>query len=279
MKDICQKFAQKILLNINSLLFLYGGAQINFELSFLEQANSIDKKNNEMKIIVYNKENEGFVCPKCGEKIELDKEKINNIISSNNNIKDTITGIKIQIENIIKNNKINLVNVQLKNINLILNTLDEELKKNNKNLENLFEDNDRKNNDNNKNNLTIELNKYKNENISLKKEIELLKNDSVKANNLQIELDKKNKEINDLRNIITFRIISVDHTIDEIVKCSKTDFFSTVVNKLTQKYEKLENTENYFALNGNLVKMYLTINDNKIKEGDKIICFFNGDII
>ena len=231
MKDICQKFAQKILLNINSLLFLYGGSQINFELSFLEQANPIDKKNNEMKIIVYNKENEGFVCPKCGEKIELDKEKINNIISSNNNIKDTITGIKIQIENIIKNNKINLVNVQLKNINLILNTLDEELKKNNKNLENLFEDNDRKNNDNNKNNLKIELNKYKNENISLKKEIELLKNDSVKANNLQIKLDKKNKEINDLRNIITFRIISVDHTIDEIVKCSKTDFLSTVVNK------------------------------------------------
>ena len=129
MEDICQKFAQKILLNINSLLFLYGGAQINFELSFLEKANSIDKKNNEMKIIVYNNENEGFVCPKCGEKIELETEKINNIISSNNNIKDTISRIKIQMENIIKNNTINFVNAQLKNINLILNTLDEDLKK------------------------------------------------------------------------------------------------------------------------------------------------------
>ena len=44
-KDICQKFATKIESNINSLLFLYGGNQINMELKFKEQANLIDINN------------------------------------------------------------------------------------------------------------------------------------------------------------------------------------------------------------------------------------------
>ena len=81
MEDICKRYSQKILSNINTLLFLYGGDQVNFKLSFTEQVNSVDKINNEMKIVVYNKENEGFVCLKCGEKIKLDREKIDNIIS------------------------------------------------------------------------------------------------------------------------------------------------------------------------------------------------------
>ena len=48
MKNICNKYASKINININSLIFIYGGNQINYELSFQEQANSIDKKRNEM---------------------------------------------------------------------------------------------------------------------------------------------------------------------------------------------------------------------------------------
>ena len=33
-KDICQKFANKVEKNINSFLFLYGGNQLNLLLSF-----------------------------------------------------------------------------------------------------------------------------------------------------------------------------------------------------------------------------------------------------
>ena len=44
MKDICQKFANKIKKNINSYVFLYGGKQLNFQLCFKDLANSIDKK-------------------------------------------------------------------------------------------------------------------------------------------------------------------------------------------------------------------------------------------
>ena len=49
MKIICQKFVNKIESNLNSLLFLYGGNQINMELKFKEQANIIDINNKEMK--------------------------------------------------------------------------------------------------------------------------------------------------------------------------------------------------------------------------------------
>ena len=59
MKDICQRYVTKINKNINELMFLYGGNQINFELNFDEQANFIDKNNKEMKILVYKNELNG----------------------------------------------------------------------------------------------------------------------------------------------------------------------------------------------------------------------------
>ena len=79
-KDICQKYATKIDSNINSLLFLYGGNQMNMELKFKEQANSIDINNKEMNVLVYKKDNDDFICPHCNNKIKLNTEKIDNII-------------------------------------------------------------------------------------------------------------------------------------------------------------------------------------------------------
>ena len=49
MKDICQKFANKVEKNINSLIFLYRGNQLNFHLSFEDLA----KDKNEMRVLVY----------------------------------------------------------------------------------------------------------------------------------------------------------------------------------------------------------------------------------
>ena len=50
MKDICQKYVNQIDKKINSLIFLYEGNQLNFNLNFDEQANKIDKERNVMKI-------------------------------------------------------------------------------------------------------------------------------------------------------------------------------------------------------------------------------------
>ena len=52
MRDICQKYATKIDKNMGSLLFLYEGNKINFDLSFKEQAGSSDGNKNEIKIMV-----------------------------------------------------------------------------------------------------------------------------------------------------------------------------------------------------------------------------------
>ena len=52
MKDICQKYVNKINKDINSLEFLYGVNQLNFNLNFNEQANRIDKEQNIMKVLV-----------------------------------------------------------------------------------------------------------------------------------------------------------------------------------------------------------------------------------
>ena len=77
MKDICQKYANKIQKNINTLVFLYGGNQLNFNLKFKDII--IDKESKEMKVLVYSNEIDEFICPKCGEKIKLNTEKIDNI--------------------------------------------------------------------------------------------------------------------------------------------------------------------------------------------------------
>ena len=145
-KDICKKYATKIDNNINSLLFLYGGNQMNMELKFKEQASSIDIYNKEMNVLVYkNENNDDFICPNCNKKIKLNTEKIDEIILINNNIKDIINEIKFTIDNIIKLSKDNNISFQLKNINIIVNTINEDINKNNEKLKKLLDENNKLN--------------------------------------------------------------------------------------------------------------------------------------
>ena len=144
-RDICQKLSIKIETNINSLIFLYGGKPMNMDLRFKEHANSLDRNNNIMRVLVYIKEVDDYICPNCGEKIKIKTEKIDEIISSNNNIKDTIDGIKFSIDNVIKISSVNMVNLQLKNISALLNNINEDIKKNNEKLKNLINEHKIKN--------------------------------------------------------------------------------------------------------------------------------------
>ena len=82
-RDICQKCATKIESDSNINLFLYDGNKMNMELRFKEQENSMIMDNKEMKVLVYKKENDDFICPNCNTKFKLNTEKIdeiNNII-------------------------------------------------------------------------------------------------------------------------------------------------------------------------------------------------------
>ena len=84
-----------------------------------------------MKISVYKIELNEFVSP------IYDKEKINEILVSNNNIRNTLNEMNLLIENIIKNSTINSINDNLKNLNTQLKTITEEIKINNEKLKNI----------------------------------------------------------------------------------------------------------------------------------------------
>jgi len=122
MKDIFSKLGNKINVGINSLVFLY---PLNLEKTFDEIT-----KDNRINIIVYKNANEE-ICQKCGR--ILNNKIFDDIISSNNNRNSSLEGIKRQIE-LIMTDIINKVDIndtisQLKNINLIINNINEDIKK------------------------------------------------------------------------------------------------------------------------------------------------------
>ena len=116
MKDICQRYSAKLGIGLKLLTFLYGGKPLDFELTL----NETNPSDDETKILVTKNELDGLICPKCGENIIVDKESIDEIIQNMNNIKETIRGIKVMIENVIKNSTVDIVNIQLKNANHLL---------------------------------------------------------------------------------------------------------------------------------------------------------------
>ena len=102
MKDICQKFRNKINLDKNKAIFYSYNAKIgiNEELKFEETANSTDRKRKKMSILVYvtemqlNKKerdiikSKNTICPKCKENIKMDiKDYKINLFGCKNNHK------------------------------------------------------------------------------------------------------------------------------------------------------------------------------------------------
>ena len=128
MSDICSNLTIKIKEDLNSLVFLYGGGQLNLDKKFNELT-----KENKINVLVYKTENE--ICPKCGR--ILDNKIIEDILSSNDNLCYSLTELISQIENMLKinMNDINYINSQLKNINVILKNINENIKKAKKQLE------------------------------------------------------------------------------------------------------------------------------------------------
>ena len=107
MKDIIDKFLFKIKENNNIFFYIYNGTRINFELTFDDQANKIDKDRKKMNVLVTknndndkNDENEKFkeikfndiICPECNENVLLKIEdfKINLFDCKNNHFQENI---------------------------------------------------------------------------------------------------------------------------------------------------------------------------------------------
>jgi len=155
------------------------------------------------------------------------------------------------------------------------------------------------------NNIIIELNNYKKENLKLKEEIIKLQQENhklnselLKANQMVINIQQKDfdyiNQINDLKNklndlskrvsndgnlkkyveynnIMVVHFISGDSRINHGIKCLKTDTFAEVEEKLYQMYEEFRETNNIFLVKGNIVKRFKKMSENNINNGDKIL--------
>ena len=172
MKDICNNFSNKINMDVNSLLFLCGGNKLNLDCSY----NEISKEN-KLNILVYKDESE--ICSKCGRIIN--NKLIDEIILLNNNLNYTLIGLKSQIDNII--NDINTkkdeiyITSQLKNINLVINNINEDFKK-----------------------MNIQLNQIKFNFNQGQDNANLLYNDNKTINNALLDKQAENKKIENKNN-------------------------------------------------------------------------------
>ena len=196
LRYICNNFSQKINIDLNSLLFLYGGNKLNLD----NKLNDVTKEN-KINIIVYKNEDE--ICPNCGRIIN--NKIINEIETVNNNINDRLNGLKsyidfimndIMIKNNINFNNINYITNQLKNINtIIISIINEDIKKiNNKinqiklnNANNILNDISDKNNSSN---VLTSINEITCIYYKMYDEIDLLHNFDLKTNSWEKECKK-----------------------------------------------------------------------------------------
>ena len=216
MKDICNNLSLKVGVDLNSLVFLYGGKQLNLA----QKLNEITKENN-ICILVYKNEEE--TCSKCGR--ILNNKVIDEVIIINKKINDNLNLLKRQIELItkdIKNKKdTNYINSQLIQINITINNIiNEDIKKMNNTL-NQIENYNTIRNINNKNEIICIYSKKKDE-ISLLHDYNL--NFENEFRKLYLEgmnnINEKNIDIyiNDKKIPFNYKYNSSE--IGEIYKCS-----------------------------------------------------------
>ena len=181
------------------------------------------------------------------------------------NSKDEIITLKNEIENL--KNK----NISLQNENQQLKE-DDSLKK-----------------------LKNEIDNLKNNNLIMKNELDA-KNNNLNDNineldNLRLVLNNKNKEIKNLNNqinnlvindnlcddnvklseLMTIQFKSIDQKMDISFLCKKVNMFIRLEEKLYTRYPEYMDYNTYFTVNGLVVKRFKTIEENNIKDSDKIL--------
>ena len=121
-------------------------------------------------------------------------------------------------------------------------------------------------------------------NINNNNEIKKLKEEN---NSLKYQLDLKDKEIielkiknniierpkYDINDIIVINFSSADSTFHYGIKCLKTETFAEVEERLYKKYDNLRNTNNMFTVNAGTILRFKKISENNINDGDIVQLF------
>ena len=89
--------------------------------------------------------------------------------------------------------------------------------------------------------------------------------------------NKRNNQIN-LSNMKSINFVSVDHKINYSIPCIGDPIFAEIEEQLYKEYPEYRETDNYFMNNGNIIRRFRTINENKIRGGLPIILIRNEEI-
>ena len=114
----------------------------------------------------------------------------------------------------------------------------------------------------------INLKQPKNESKFFEKIID----NSNENNNLDIKIEEKILILtNDAKNAITLHFQSCNQTLNYAVTCKIRERFSVIVGEILDREPEFQENDFYFLCNGSKIKEYQTIQENKLKDGDRII--------
>ena len=115
-------------------------------------------------------------------------------------------------------------------------------------------------------------NNDKEQKIKIKKLEEIIKSLNSKINDLKNNTDKdKIANIKSREEIIAILFKSFNEDIQRPISCKITDTFIQIEEKIYNEYPKYKDFNTYFTVNGNVIKRFKTLDENKIKDGNIII--------
>ena len=93
-----------------------------------------------------------------------------------------------------------------------------------------------------------------------------------KINKLENNIDKdKVTTLKSGEEIVALFFTSEKQDIHRPISCKNTDTFAKIEEKIYNEYPKYKDYNTYLTVNGNVIKRFKTIDENKIKDGNTII--------
>ena len=117
------------------------------------------------------------------------------------------------------------------------------------------------------NNYIIELNNLKESLKTKENDISIL---NEQISNLKLDENYKNMKFR-LDQIVTVAFKSIDQKIDFSVSFPKTKLFVRLEERLYDEYPEYKDLDVYFTVNGDKIKRFKTIQENNLKNNDKIL--------
>ena len=121
------------------------------------------------------------------------------------------------------------------------------------------------------------INQLKNKNQALQLE---LNSQNIKIQNLNNELNKLSKKSSGSsrleyckpgEKIMAISIMSLDGKVNYAISCKNTDIFVKLEEELYEEYPEYKDVNTYFTSGGNTIKRFKSIQENNIKNHDKIL--------